>query len=729
MLPWERGFVFFGGVEPGISLIRLVAIGHMRGGCFLAMFSVSPSRNSSFLPACLALVGALLFSPGTVHGEVRLPAIFSDHMVLRHARNVPFWGTAAPGESVTVTLGDLSVRTVADANGRWSTVMDLSRFDRGPCVLTVCGENRLTVKDVLVGEVWLAAGQSNMEFPLLFTTGADREIAESADPALREFRVARNASDSPAEDCKGEWVVAAPETSGKFSAVAYYFAKNLRKALGVPVGIVNASVGGTPIEVWTSPAALDTVPELKASRERLWATIKDYRRNKDTFVEGLAAWITDNGREDKPVADVSRYAGGDVSAEGWISVKCPGIVSAPGLPETGVVWLRKEIDISNTGSSLPLVLPLDGYESVYWNGRLIKQTSWQDFPGLGYVRRSGPYDIPAKDLKRGKNVLAIRLYEPAGPAKFTGEAKAGAVSLAGAWQAAVEKEFPALDARKTVSAPVPPPLPPDPQYVAGYFFNGMIQPLIPYAISGVIWYQGEFNVRRACQYQTSFPLLISDWRKQWNQGDFPFYFCQLAGFLPKKSEPGDSLWAELRDAQSQALKVPDTGQAVLIDVGEAGDIHPKNKRDAGNRLASIALANSYGKDLPFSGPVFQSMKIADGRVILSFRHTEGGLVAKPLPATYDVKTKSGETAPLVRNSPGGGLEGFSICGSDHKWVWADAEISGDSVIVRSDKVPSPVSVRYAWADNPTCNLFNGTGFPAAPFRTDEEPLTTRNALY
>lgn len=693
----------------------------------ILMASAFPSRNSFFLSGCAVVATVLFFAPDTVLGEVRLPAIFSDHMVLQRSPKVPFWGTAAAEEQVTVTLGELSAKTAAGADGRWSVDMDLSGAGQGPFELIVKGENRLTVRDVLVGEVWLAAGQSNMEFPLMFSAGADREIAESANPALREFRIARNASDSPAEDCKGEWIVAAPETAGHFSAVAWFFAKRLNKTLGVPVGTVNASVGGTPVEVWISPEALDGDPALKASRERLWALVKDSARNREAFVRELSAWIGENGREDGSLAGAPAYADVDVSTEGWLSVKCPGAVTVPGLPRAGVVWLRREIDISRTGSPLSLVLPLDGYDTVYWNGRLVKQTTYRDFPGTGYVRRSGPYDIPAKDLRQGKNILAIRLYEPVGPAKFTGEPKAGTLSLAGVWQAAVEKTFPVLDAEKT--APAPPPLPPDTQYVAGYFFNGMIHPVVRYAIKGVVWYQGEFNVRRACQYQTSFPLLIADWRRQWKQENLPFYFCQLAAFLPKQSGPGDSLWAELREAQSMALNVPGTGQAVLVDAGEAGDIHPKNKRVPGERLACIALAGSYGMDIPFSGPVFRSMKTGDGRISLSFDHTEGGLFAKPLPATYDIRTKNAETAPLVRNSPGGELEGFSICGPDHKWVWADAKIVGDSVVVWSDRIPAPVAVRYAWADNPTCNLFNGAGFPASPFRTDDEPLTTRNAIY
>ena len=257
----------------------------------------------------------------------------------------------------------------------------------------------------------------------------------------------------------------------------------------------------------------------------------------------------------------------------------------------------------------------------------------------------------------------------------------------------------------------------------------MINPLIPFAINGAIWYQGEANAGRAHQYQTAFPLLIADWREQWGQGDFPFYFCQLANYMAKKSAPAESAWAELREAQSKTLRLPNTGQAVIIDIGESADIHPRNKKDVGERLARIALANDYGKSMPFSGPVFEALAIKENQAILSFRHAEGGLIAQPLGETYDVRSLTGETAPLARNSPNSELEGFAICGEDKVWVWADAKIQGDKVIVTSEKVPSPVAVRYAWADNPTCNLANAAGLPASPFRTDDFPLTTLGKSY
>jgi sialate O-acetylesterase len=257
----------------------------------------------------------------------------------------------------------------------------------------------------------------------------------------------------------------------------------------------------------------------------------------------------------------------------------------------------------------------------------------------------------------------------------------------------------------------------------------MIRPLIPYGLRGVIWYQGEANVSRAEQYRTAFPLMISDWRKHWGKGDLPFYFCQLANYQAKEKVPGESALAELREAQTHALSLPRTGQAILIDLGESEDIHPRNKKDVGERLARIALAKDYGKSVPFSGPTLSSSKFENGRAMLTFSNTDGGLAAAPLPEKEILVSKTGKTAPLQRNSPQSQLEGFAICGSDQVWYWADAKIEGETIIVQSDKVPEPVAVRYAWANNPTCNLINGAGLPAGPFRTDDFPRKTAGLKY
>jgi sialate O-acetylesterase len=303
------------------------------------------------------------------------------------------------------------------------------------------------------------------------------------------------------------------------------------------------------------------------------------------------------------------------------------------------------------------------------------------------------------------------------------------MSLSGTWLAKAEYAFSTLNAQQVSQAPKLLTTGPRPQDLSSYLFNGMINPIIPYAINGVIWYQGESNAERAYQYRTSFPLMIEDWRNRWNRGNFPFYFVQLANYKDKVTEPVESSWAELREAQNLTLAQPKTGQAVIIDLGESGDVHPRNKTLVGERLARIALANEYGQAIPYSGPVYDSMTIKNDKVILHFSQTEGGLVAQSIPDTYIVQSESGKTDPLIRNSPESELEGFSICGSDRKWVWAQACIEGNSVVVWSDEVEKPIAVRYAWANNPTCNLYNGAGLPASPFRTDDFPPITKDTYY
>ena len=680
------------------------------------------------LPIRIAI--AVAISTTCTWADVKLPAIISNHMVLKNAAKVPIWGWADPGEAVTVTLNGQSIKATADANGKWITALDLQKSAPGPFEMTVEGKNKLTISDVVVGQVWVASGQSNMEFLLKNSLDADQEIAQSANPLLRQFLVKKNASRLPLEDTEGAWVAASPETSGGFTAVGYFFAKKLQKELMIPVGLIHSSWGGTPSEAWTSVQSLDSMPDLKASRERLWTAIEEFPEKKKSYVDGFSAWLKENSREDRPVADAAAFAGVDVSTDGWIPVTIPGAVAAKGLPETGAVWIRKEVSIPTKATgNLPLFLPIDGFDSVYWNGKLIKQTTHLDALGAGNTRRGGPYDIPAADVREGKNVLAIRLFSPVGPAKLPGEPKADTISLSGEWMAKAEYEFPALDPQKPATVLTPPQNPPATQNVASYLFNGMIHPILQYAITGVIWYQGESNAGRAFQYRTAFPLMISDWRKQWNQGDFPFYFCQLANYMAKKTVPDESSWAELREAQSLTLKLPNTGEAVLIDVGETGDIHPRNKKDPGERLAAISLARDDKKSIPYSGPVYDSVKFANGKAVLIFKNPADGLLAKPLPDTCVVRSRTNTSAPLLRNSPGSELEGFAICGEDKKWSWADAKIEGNTVVVWSDKVSSPVAVRYGWADNPTCNLYSSAGLPASPFRTDDYPPITLQTNY
>jgi len=365
---------------------------------------------------------------------------------------------------------------------------------------------------------------------------------------------------------------------------------------------------------------------------------------------------------------------------------------------------------------------LVGFERVYWNGELVSETPYQKYPGEGYNRY---FPIPQGQVRIGRNTIALRIFAPVYPATLSVNPdtfKAGPISLLGPWLAKAEYALPTLSPDVIAQAPKPPARPPG--MLAGAIFNGTISPIISYTLDGVIWYQGESNTGRAFEYRVAFPLLINDWRQKWGRADLPFYFCQLPAFGPKQSKPVSSEWAELRESQTIAAKLPHTGQAVLIDTGESGDIHPRHKAVVGDRLAAVVLAKEYGKQVNWSGPVYQSMAVEGDKIRVKFDHTDGGLVARTLPEMYDVSTKISVTAPLIRNSPASELEGFVICGDDHRWVWADAKIDGSDVLAWSNQVSHPIAVRYAWADDPTCNLENGAGLPAAPFRSDDFPAIT-----
>ena len=446
---------------------------------------------------------------------------------------------------------------------------------------------RIVVRDVLVGEVWLCSGQSNMEMPLKKTIGAETEAASASGLPIRQFLVANNASGTPQEDCQGKWVIATPDTVGEFTAVGYYFAKKLTAELKVPVGLVHSSWGGTPIESWISAEALDTLPEIRDKRLAIERQIAEYPEKKQEYVTGFGKWLKEQAREDKPCSNPAAFTGDEVAPEGWTTVKLPGEVAGSGLPATGAIWVRKEIDLPGTPSTRVLQLGIiEGFDSVYWNGHLVKQLTYENLPGAEYARSWGPYYINASIIRPGRNVLAIRIFAPAVAPRFKNDPKIDTIPLRGEWQAKSEYEFEPLHSG-TPAAPVPPLTPSEAKNTAAYLFNGKIHPLLQSTIRGALWYQGESNVWRAWQYRTLFSLLITDWRTRWHEGNFSFYFCQLANFDQKASVPGESCWAELRESQSSVLRLPKTGQAVLIDTGESEDVHARDKKDAGERLGAV----------------------------------------------------------------------------------------------------------------------------------------------
>lgn len=656
--------------------------------------------------------------------DVALPSLFSDHMVLQKTSKAPIWGKAEAGEKVSATFGKARSETTADSNGNWRMALDLSQIEGEAGVLSVQGKNSIEIKDVLIGEVWVCSGQSNMEFPLSRSSDAEKEMASGANPRLREFKVKRKQVSEPSDECSGEWVVADPSRFGNFSAVGYYFGKKIGAELGVPVGLITTAVGATPIEAWTSYEALAQNPDLKKATDRDLLLSRDYGSVRKRFLESYRDWEKKFERKDiSNEAKTPEFALLQNPA-GWEKVGLPGPIKSESLSSPGAIWLVRTFDIPATDAGKEIKLLLGnpkGLETLYWNGSKIGGRTLDSYRGEG---GTNSYRITGSLAKPGKNILAVRIFNAVEPPTLEGK-----LSHPGEWLAQMEFKFPLLSDEAKAALPEPLLQPPDPKQTASFLFNGMIYPLIPYAMAGVIWYQGENNAERAWQYRTAFPLLINDWRERWGQGDFPFYFCQLASYQAKTKKPGESDWAELREAQTQALQLPSTGQAILTDLGEAAEIHPRNKKDVGERLAAIALGDHYKKNIPFSGPTFKSLNVEGSKIRIQFSHADGGLLAKALPDVHWVSTQENKTERLIRNSPQSQLEGFAVCGADKQWVWANAMIEGDSVIVESPSVPTPLAVRYAWAKNPTCNLYNGAGFPAAPFRTDDFPAITAEKKY
>jgi len=557
-------------------------------------------------------------------------------------------------------------------------------------------QSKIIIKNIMVGEVWLCSGQSNMQWGVGGTQNGAEEIQAANYPAIRLFTVPNVAAAEPADNCKGQWQECSPQTVGGFSAVGYFFGRKIHQALKKPVGLINSSWGGTPAESWTSRAGLEAEADTRVFVERFASALAAYPEAKKKYDEAMAEYERQKGIDPTQKQDDSGWEKPDFDDTAWLEMVLPQNWEKTGLNHDGVVWFRKTFEIPEHFAGKDLVLhlgPIDDNDITYWNGEKIGATNgWN-------VQRS--YQIPAAKAKAGKTTVAVRVVDLGGPGGFQGEAEQmrlamangkDTIPLAGHWRYAI-----AARALPRPSLPFGPGHP----WLPTSLYNGMIAPLIPFALRGVIWYQGESNADRARQYSILFPALIKDWRRQWGQGDFPFLFVQLANFMAAHAEPRESAWAELREAQRLTLALPHTGMAVAIDIGEANDIHPRNKQDVGMRLALWALARVYGqKDLVYSGPLYASHAVEGDKVRLRFTCIGSGLMIK-----------DGET-----------LKHFAIAGEDRKWVWAEARIEGDEVVVWSPQVAKPVAVRYAWADNPEgCNLFNREGLPAAPFSTEGLP--------
>jgi sialate O-acetylesterase len=695
--------------------------------------AVKPSGSYVYGVGAFLLAGSEL---SKMHAEVVLPCLFQDHMVLQEGTQVPVWGTAAGGERITVTLARLTETTEADANGHWQVFFNLKGLAGGPYKLSVQGANRIVLTDVLVGEVWLASGQSNMELPLWNTENGKEESAHSDNSQLRQFKVVQGASVLPESACKGRWIIAEPESSGNFTAVGYYFAKCLQQYLHRPVALIGSYYGGSNIESWLSAEAIETLP-IKSAADKIIEEAKSYAERQNIYQDNYKAWQAKYQRQDVPMKQRNRYAAYKGSAMDWHTIEINGSYTADDLPNGGVLWLSRVVHVNTDMAGVYLALHLGTmheFDEVFWNGVRIGSTTAEATTAQNEEAHSSTarrYDVPANLVKEGDATISIRIFNPAGAPSISGLSlsKSGYLVLSGEWQRRTESSEPVLTADAKTSFPQRPGFMGAERYRPSALFNAMINPLLPYNVRGVIWFQGESNTSRSVQYRTLFPALIKDWRAQWRNPKMPFYFCQLANYKAKNATPEESGLAELREAQSMALELPQTGQALTIDIGEEADIHFRDKKTVGLRLLRIALAKTYGLNVSYSGPVYDSIIREGNSMRIHFQFTDGGLRATEVPATYKRTSTLTTLTPLVKNSPNSQLQGFQICGQDRKWVWANANIDGLTVVVSSPEVSDPVAVRYAWGDNPTVNLYNGAGLPAAPFRTDNFPEITRSAQF
>ena len=649
----------------------------------------------------------LLSASIVARAEVRLPAILSDNMVLQQQTKVRIWGTANPGERVTVTLQKESSHAVADKQGHWETWLNTGKAG-GPFELTVNGDNLLTIKNVLIGEVWLCSGQSNMEWPLINTFGGAETVAQAKYPEIRLFTVEKHTSTTPLTDVVGHWVVTTPDDAAHFSAVGYFFGRELYQQLKVPVGLIHSSWGGTPAEAWTSHEGMLSSPELKPILDRYESSLNALPQAKEAYARALAQWEEKNLYIDAGnKGEALGYADPATATADWSKMDLPQQFETAGLLIDGAVWFRKVLDLPQSWAGKELVLnlpPVDDQDVTYFNGTKVGSIG-RETPNSYLVPRK--YVVPGSLVRPGKNVIAVRVFDSAGEGGFSrggamslgpaGAAESEVMSLRGVWDYKVEL---ALGPKHPDWGTRPEAVGVGNQNNPSVLYNAMIAPLVPFAIRGVVWYQGESNAGRSYQYRTLFPIMIRDWRKAWGSV-FPFYFVQLANWHAHKAEPDESDWAELREAQMMTLREPQTGMAVIIDVGDEIDLHPRNKLDVGRRLAAWALADTYGQKVTPSGPLFDRYKTEGDRVRIHFKYGA------------DLKTIDG-----------GPVKGFAIAGEDRHFVWAEARIEGDSVVVSSPTVLKPVAVRYGWADNPIVNLYNGAGLPASPFRTDDWPGVT-----
>lgn len=620
------------------------------------------------------------------YAQITLPKVFGDSMVLQRDVAIPVWGNAVPGTTVVAQLGKISAVTKADSKGKW-----MIRFPKfkagGPYTLKISEQGKkdsdIELKGILIGDVWLASGQSNMEWQVQQSKDAQNEIAKANYPNIRFLFVEHDIKLTPQSDiAAGQWKTCDTNNVKQFSAVAYYFARKIHKEQNVPIGIIQSTWGGTPVESWTSRDMLLSSPITKntmLANDTL--TTQHFANDSLNMTRFWDIVFHPQNNADKTIPSP------DYNDASWSAVEMPRLVKDFGIGNyEGMMWMRKKILLPASFAGKDLLLNVGHPEmnySLYFNGVEICKTIWNN-------NAKQFYTIPASIVKNGENTISLRiamlwggggLNPPAENIYITdGNAK---ISLAGSWLYNKDVE-PAMPKIRNY------------HYYPSVLFNAMINPVIPYGIKGFIWYQGEANAGDAYSYRKLFPMMINDWRQRWHQDNLPFFYVQLANFKKTKELPSESEWAELREAQTMTLSLPNTAMACIIDIGDADDIHPTNKQEVGRRLALNVNKLVYKQNNIASGPLYKSFKKEGNQIRISFTNTGTGL-----------STKEGKE-----------IKGFAIAGKDKKFYWADAVIKGDEVVVYCDKVAEPEAVRYAWDDNPACNLINKEGLPAIPFRTD-----------
>ena len=636
------------------------------------------------------ITGVLLVITVAVYGQVKLPALIGDGMVLQRESGVKIWGWDKGGKSVSVEFLGNTYESAVNDEGKWEIALSNLKAG-GPFPMKIKGTTEINLVDILIGDVWVCSGQSNMELNMRRASPLyGQEILNSTNDLIRYFAAPQTYNfNEPQTDYKGgRWKKTNPESVLDFGAIAYFFAREINSKYDVPVGIINTAIGGTPTEAWVSEDAIKAFPDhynelLRFKDKALIDQIEKDNREKPQ------ACYKELGQKDEGYRNAkNKWTDPSISTEDWPSMEIPGYwANTPLGPVNGVVWFRRTFEVPASLAGKPARLLLGSIvdaDSVFVNSSFTGTTGYQYPP-----RR---YEIPPQVLREGKNTIVVRIINTGGMGGFVPDKPyqisidSHIIDLKGSWQYRCGAIMKPLPGGITV------------KYKPVGLFNAMISPLLQFSIKGVLWYQGESNAERPIEQRKIFPVLISDWRSNWAQGDFPFLFVQLPNFMASKTTPSESNWALFREAQLQALSVPNTAMAVTIDVGEWNDIHPLNKLDVANRLAVAADKIAYGNEnIVYSGPLYSSMKISKNKVVLTFNHTGSGLISK-------------DSGPLKQ---------FSIAGSDKKFVWADAEIKKNKVIVGSRQISQPVAVRYAWADNPEgANLYNSEGLPASPFRTD-----------